>query len=217
MNVRQDAEVTEEGRLRDLLFGDPHLFYEKDYLSHRAVRRGWYSADLAASFDEFDCTRELVVDRDRIRARHFLDQRCYVDFRLRLVDHLVSDHGDRMTMASSVEGRYPFLDRSVAELSTRMQPDLKLREYTEKYVLREVARRIGVPRAVADREKFHFVAPGSAALLQSGSELAEHTLAPSTIEEQGIFNPAAVRRWSSAAGIPGSSSTFRSRTTCSWW
>ena len=60
-----------------------------------------------------------------------MNKRAYIDYKIRLVDHLVSDHGDRMAMANSVEVRYPFLDKDLVEFSTRIPDDLKLNEFTE--------------------------------------------------------------------------------------
>ena len=65
-----------------------------------------------------------LVDRERLRGRHPLHQRSYLDVKLRLADHLLGEHGDRMVMAHSVEGRYPFLDPEIIELARRMPPDL---------------------------------------------------------------------------------------------
>ncbi len=193
----------QESAVRSDLWGDPDIFYEKDYAAHRLVRRHLYAPDVAAAFPDFDCTREPIVDHTRLKGRHHLDQRCYLDFKLRLVDHLVADHGDRMAMANSVEARYPFLDLEVARVAAALPPDLKLRGLTEKFVLRQVAQRIGVPRRILEREKFHFVAPSSASLLQSGSELVDHLLSPQTIAGQGYFDPRAVEALVARYRAPG--------------
>lgn len=197
----QPDGAEDEARMR--LWGDTSLFYEKNYARHAEERRALYSADLAAGHGEFDCTREPVVDPAKLKGRAPLSQRCYLDYRLRLADHLVADHGDRMALANSVEARYPFLDLRVAALATSMSPDLKLRGYTEKYVLRSLARRLGVPPAIADREKFHFVAPSSDALIRSGDEWVRHALSPATIERQGYFDPLAVSRLVERSAQPG--------------
>lgn len=184
----------EEASARLRMWGDESVFYERKYAEHSGMRRSMYSPAMAAGFEEFDCTTSAIVDPTKLAGRHYMDQRSYLDFHLRLTDHLVSDHGDRMVMANSVEGRYPFLQRSVAEIATRLDPELRLNGFTEKFVVRKVAERIGVPASVLNREKFHFVAPSSASLLQSGSELVEHLLAPSTIRHQGFFDPTRVQQ-----------------------
>jgi asparagine synthase (glutamine-hydrolysing) len=93
-----------------------------------------------------------------------------------------------MAMANSVEVRYPFLDRELIEFSTEIPADLKLNEFTEKYVLKKLAGRF-VPRKIIDREKFGFVAPGSPYLLQHEVEYVQDLLSYSQIKRQGYFNP----------------------------
>ena len=50
--------------------------------------------------------------------------------------YLLSSQGDRMAMAHSVEGRFPFLDHRVIEFCNRLPPTLKLHGLTEKALLR---------------------------------------------------------------------------------
>lgn len=61
---------------------------------------------------------------------------------------------DRASMSVSVEARAPFLDRRVAELALATPREQLLREGTNKWLLRQVARREGMlPEATADRPK----------------------------------------------------------------
>ena len=52
-------------------------------------------------------------------------------------DYRLCSQGDRMLMAHSVEGRFPFLDHRVVEFANSLPPRLKLRGLTEKYILRK--------------------------------------------------------------------------------
>ena len=51
--------------------------------------------------------------------------------------YLLSSQGDRMAMANSVEGRYPFLDYRVIEFCNRLPDSLKLNGLNEKYLLKK--------------------------------------------------------------------------------
>jgi asparagine synthase (glutamine-hydrolysing) len=117
-------------------------------------------------------------------------------------DHLLTDHGDRMAMANSVEARYPFLDPDLVDFVTQIPPNLKLNDFTEKYILKQVARRI-VPSEIIDREKFAFVAPGSPHLLSKEESLINHILDPERIRRQGYFIPAAVESLRKRYSQPG--------------
>lgn len=186
-----DGEDWEEMQTRETLWGDGQFFYERDYAAFRETRAALYAPDLAASFGQFDCTRKSLIDTAQIAGRHPFHQRSYVDFKLRIADHLLADHGDRMTFAHSVEGRYPFLDDDLIAFVTQLPPGLLMQDGREKYPLRQVARRYVHPSILA-REKFSFVAPSSPSLLalaQGGSaEWIADLLAPERIRSEGIFN-----------------------------
>lgn len=188
MNMVQNAASPEEEELRDKIWGDKSMFYETNFSELEKIKRSLYSNDLNASFDEINCLNHHVINKDRIRNRDVISKRSYIDYKVRLVDHLVSDHGDRMALANSVEVRYPFLDKDFVEFSTQVPASLKLNDFTEKYILKRMASRF-VPKEVIDREKFGFVAPGSPYLLQNNVEYVNDLLSHDLIKKQGFFNP----------------------------
>ncbi|UGY29633.1 asparagine synthase (glutamine-hydrolyzing) [Bradyrhizobium septentrionale] len=191
-----------EAELRFRVFGDATVFYEKNLTDIETGKLVLYSPALGAQFRDFDFTKWDVIDTSRLKNIHPLHQRSYLDMKLRLGDHLVGDHGDRMLLANGVEGRFPFLDIEVAELACRMPPDLKLRGYEEKYILKEMARKY-VPQSIIEREKYGFNAPGTPFLLRSGVEWVEELLSPETIRRQGYFDPAAVAELKHRYSQPG--------------
>src|SRR6185369_2148824 len=106
---------------------------------------GLYAEPLRQSFDSFDCFRQPFVDKERLHGRHRVHQRSYLDFKLRMADHLLADHGDRMALANSVEARYPFLDVALVDFVRQVPPGLKLNGYTEKYILRRMGEELLPP------------------------------------------------------------------------
>ena len=122
----------------------------------------------------------------------------------RLVDHallvarngssaqpLKADHGDRMALANSVEARYPFLDKDLVEFARTIPPDLKLRGFTEKYILKRIAERF-IPKRIVEREKFGFRAPGSPYLIKQNNEWINDLLSHERIKRQGYINPTVI-------------------------
>jgi len=107
-----------------------------------------------------------------------------------------------MALAHSVEARFPFLDRHVVELATRIPPDLKLHDFEEKYLLKKVAEAY-VPREIINREKFPFSAPGSPALLQANVGWIQDLLSAETIARHGFFDVAEVERLKKVYQAPG--------------
>jgi len=177
-----------------------------------ALLLGWHvftfwPPDVAAALPSFESTRHPLIDLGKVRNRDPLHRRSYIDFKLRLADHLLADHGDRVAYASSIEARYPFLDRGVIDLARQIPPSLLIRNDTEKYLLREAARR-HLPPEILAREKFAFVAPGSSYLLSRNVEWIDDLLSPATIRRQGWFNPATVEHLKSRAASAQINTTF---------
>jgi asparagine synthase (glutamine-hydrolysing) len=188
-----DLSTAMEDELRERLWGDPDLFYERDYHVYRETREALYAPEIGDGLDGFDCLNESPIKKERIAGRHPLHQRSYLDFKLRMADHLISDHGDRMAMANSVEARYPFLDLRVIDLARRLPPEIKLKGFGEKYILKRLASGL-VPQSIIEREKFGFHAPGSPYLLRQGIEWIEDLLSYERVQRQGYFNPDTIER-----------------------
>jgi asparagine synthase (glutamine-hydrolysing) len=187
-NKSQDLDTILGDELREKFWGDKDLNYEKDEYPFREIKQALYAPAVSARMHEFDCSNFPVINKDRLRGRHPLHKRSYLDFKLRLGHHLIADHGDRMTMANSIEARYPFLDIDLIEFCRQIPPDLKLNGFTEKYILKKAAGDL-IPRQIVEREKFGFVAPGSPALLQQKIEWVYDMLSYERIKRQGYFNP----------------------------
>ncbi|MFN2416200.1 MAG: asparagine synthase (glutamine-hydrolyzing) [Pyrinomonadaceae bacterium] len=199
---RYGLEAALEEEIRERLWGDPGLFYETDQHAFRDVKTALFSERVNERYDEFDCLSRPLVNKERLRNRHPIHQRSYLDFKLRLEDHLLIEHGERMAMANSVEARHPFLDINLVELAMTVPPELKLNGLTEKYILREAARDL-IPRQIIEKEKFGFRAPAGAYLMQQNSELIQDTLSSERIRRQDYFNPAAVERIKALYSQPG--------------
>jgi asparagine synthase (glutamine-hydrolysing) len=191
-----------EEKWREQVWGDRDMFYENNFSELETVKRGLYSKGVVDAFDDINCLNHFVINKERLKNRSMLNKRSYTDFKLRLVDHLVSDHGDRMCMANSVEVRYPFLDKNLVEFSTQVPGDLKLKDFVEKHIVKKVARKF-VPGKIIDREKFGFVAPGSPYLLQNKVEYINDILSYDTIARQGYFNPDKIEALKKISSQPG--------------
>jgi asparagine synthase (glutamine-hydrolysing) len=199
---KYSLETILEDEMREQLWGDNKLLYEKDYYAFRGVKSALYSNSTNEALQDADCLDLGVVNKERIRGRHYVHQRSYLDFKLRLSDHLISDHGDRMTMAHSVEGRYPFLDIQLIEFLRNMPVNLKINQFSEKYILKKVAARF-LPREIIEREKFGFVAQDSASLLQRDIPWVRDLLSYERIKKDGYFNPETVERLKKLYGQKG--------------
>ncbi|MBW6511113.1 MAG: asparagine synthase (glutamine-hydrolyzing) [Desulfuromonadaceae bacterium] len=187
-----------EQDLREQLWDDANFFYERDYYAFGSLKEALYSNELAASFDQFDSTRQPIVNRSKLAGRDLFHKRSYVDFKLRIADHLLADHGDRVAMANSVEARYPFLDIDLIDYVRAIPPAQMIHQGVEKHILKQAARTV-VPAPIINREKFAFVAPGSDYLLRYNHQFINDHLSSERIKRQNYFNPETVERLKAAA------------------
>ncbi len=112
-----------------------------------------------------------------------------------LSGYLLAAQGDRVAMAASIEGRYPFLDHRLIEFAGRLPARWKLRGLREKYVLRRAVADWLPPR-VAARTKQPYRAPDSECFFSGGQPLdwVAEALAPASIRETGYFESSMVAR-----------------------
>ena len=117
----------------------------------------------------------------------------YLDTKAFMVS-LNLNYNDKMSMASSVEVRVPFLDWELAEwVAWNIPPSLKLRKKTTKHILREAMRPL-LPPEVLEQKKAGFGAPADYWLANDLREMVDDLLSESRIKERGLFNSEAVRR-----------------------
>jgi asparagine synthase (glutamine-hydrolysing) len=192
----------EESELRRKLWGDPEFCYENEQSPFKSVKQSLFSQQVNERYDDFDFTRFGLIQPRKLEGLHVLHRRSYLDMKLRLADHLLADHGDRMLLAHSVEGRYPFLDIDLVNFAAQIPPDLKLHGFREKYILRKVGEKY-LPGQILNREKFAFAAPGSPHLLRQRIDWVQDLLSYQTIERQGYFNPDEVEKLKKRYSTPG--------------
>jgi asparagine synthase (glutamine-hydrolysing) len=125
----------------------------------------------------------------------YLDRIMYVDARLWLPDDLLTKV-DRATMASSLEARVPYLDHRFFEFCARLDPKLKQRGRTGKYLLKRLAEKL-LPREVVHRAKQGFMPP--LAEWFRGALKGEAQAAFSHLERRGLIQPQALARLIGAA------------------
>ena len=109
-----------------------------------------------------------------------------VQMQILLAGYLLSTQGDRVLMANSIEGRYPFLDRRLITLAYSIPDNLKLCGYNEKHILKEVFADI-VPHSILKRKKYQYSTSGAELFLKN-TENFESYLSKNTFDKYGIFD-----------------------------
>ncbi len=152
----------------------------KNYLSapNREALNGY---DPIAAFE-----KEL---EPKLEGYDYLTKAQWIELNIFMSGYLLSSQGDRMGMANSIEGRYPFLDHRVIEFCMSLDPDLKLKGLNEKYLLKKMMKG-RLPEQILNRPKQAYRAPIRSSFV--GDDMPDYLklmLSEDKIEEFGIFNP----------------------------
>jgi len=134
----------------------------------------------------------------RYRQWDSFSQSQYLEAAYLLPGYILSSQGDRMAMAHSVEGRYPFLDYRVVEFASRLSPKLKMKVLNEKYLLKAAVGNL-IPAAIRNRHKQPYRAPDSQSFFVEGKsgklfEYVEELLAPRAVSGAGVFDSGTVEK-----------------------
>jgi asparagine synthase (glutamine-hydrolysing) len=130
---------------------------------------------------------------EAIGGRKPLDQFLYLESHTRIVD-FINFEVDRMSMASSVEARTPFLDHLLWEYTAALPPEYKLTGRGNKRLLR-VGMAGRLPEAVLRQPKRGLATPHAEWWRRERlPDWAEAALAPTALVETGYFNPGEVAR-----------------------
>jgi asparagine synthase (glutamine-hydrolysing) len=100
---------------------------------------------------------------------------------------------DKTSMAANLEVRVPFLNRRMIEFAARMPPDLKIRGFKRKYILKRSLEKL-LPREVVWRKKAGFGAPIRAWLRGALRPVVEDLLSDEVVKRRALFRPTEVRR-----------------------
>jgi asparagine synthase (glutamine-hydrolysing) len=170
----------------------PSFAHDPRWQTTAALKR-LFSSDLKASLAGRDTRAEFLATLPPDFSRwSFLARDQYIEIRTLLSGYLLSSQGDRMLMAHSVEGRFPFLDRDVVALANSLPASYKLRVLDEKHVLKRACAGL-VPNAIVARKKQPYRAPDAMAFAGSDApEWVDELLSESALIDSGVFDPGAV-------------------------
>jgi asparagine synthase (glutamine-hydrolysing) len=106
-----------------------------------------------------------------------------------LAGYILASQGDRMLMANSVEGRFPFLDPEVVDFANALPARHKLFGLEEKYVLKQAFADL-VPMDILRRPKQPYRAPDAASFFADGTpEWFDEVTSERAVRDAGIFRP----------------------------
>ena len=142
-----DMILASTGRPEDYFIGQARVFSEKEAydILKPAYRKGPGVRDI---------TQPIY---DKVKDLSELEKKQYLDFHLWLPGDILLK-ADKMSCASSLELRVPYLDRYVVEEAARIPADYKINDIDTKYVFRKAAS-TKIPQEWAFRKKKGFPVP----------------------------------------------------------
>lgn len=148
----------------------------------------WTPWEISPLLGGYDAGREGID----ASVESFADQMARCDMRHFMPDDILVKV-DRTTMATSLEGREPFLDHRLVEFAMRLPLHLRRGALGPKHLVRKVLYKM-VPREILERPKQGFGIPLASWLRGELAPLIHEYLSPRRVREQGIFDPELVAR-----------------------
>lgn len=128
------------------------------------------------------------VDRiaERKPSADFLERMIYTELKLRLAELLLM-RVDKITMATSVETRVPFLDHKLVEFALTIPRAMKVRDGQNKWILKKALEGI-VPNDLLYRPKQGFALPVNEWFITGMAPFVEHAVFSSPLKKRGLFD-----------------------------
>ncbi len=139
----------------------------------------------------FDATEQRFINRfNTAPAEHPLDRVFACDLATYLPEDILACT-DRLSMCHSLEVRVPFLDHELVEYCATIPPELKMKWFRKKYLLKRGVRKL-LPREVLEHRKQGFVGPLARWLRTDLRDLTRETLSVRRLDRHGLFDPVVV-------------------------
>ena len=153
---------------------------EKEMLYDNDIQSGM------REFDPFKFTRSYFANVAYNRNDE-INKQMYVDLKMYLVDNILVKV-DRMSMATSLEARVPYLDYRFVEFAATIPGDYKMQGLKTKVILKQALEEL-LPDEILYRGKEGFSIPIKNWLKKELKPLMMDTLAADKIKQEGFFNP----------------------------
>jgi asparagine synthase (glutamine-hydrolysing) len=165
-------------------------YKNKEALSQDVDRMYLYADAFRSGVGDADAVDQLVELGEITSDAGYIDRLTLFDLEFYLPNDMLVKV-DKMSMASSLEVRVPFLDELVLDAAARIPARLKLRGFTTKYLLRRLAAEV-LPGEITGRRKQGFGVPLEGWFRGRLSSYAREILLDSRTFSRGYLDRAAV-------------------------
>ena len=189
-NKRTAIELVRRLGAGESLFWGGAIVFDEDFkrrvLSDEMSRR-------ADGLSSYDAVRKHLEHIAQVRPdSDFATRMTYLELKLRLPELLLM-RVDKMTMATSVEARVPFLDHHLVEYAMGLPTDLKIKGTSGKHILKRALEKV-LPADLLYRPKRGFGAPIREWFRGESSEVLGGLIMNSSIRRRELFDYAFIAR-----------------------
>ncbi len=166
------------------------LFWGSVIIYDEVSKRGLLSRGYSERLRGLSSYSTAKAHLDRIRAEKplagFLERMIYLELKARLAELLLM-RVDKITMATSIEARVPFLDHKLVEFAMNIPRELKYKDGQAKYILKKALEGI-VPDNIIYRKKQGFGLPIREWFIDRMYNFVEDTLLRSPLRKRELFD-----------------------------
>jgi asparagine synthase (glutamine-hydrolysing) len=190
LNKRTAIELARRLGAGEPLFWGGAIVFDEDFkrrlLSHEMSARLDGLSSYNAVKSHLDHVALLRPDSD------FAARMSYLELKLRLPELLLM-RVDKITMATSVEARVPFLDHHLVEYAMSLPVDLKIKGSSGKHILKQALEKV-LPADLLYRPKRGFGAPIREWFRGASGEMLSGLIMNSSIRRRELFDYAFIAR-----------------------
>ncbi len=140
--------------------------------------------------------KDLILDHfnssNVLGDKNSLNRALYCDIKAYLADDILAVT-DRMSMHHSLEVRVPFLDHKLLEFCATIPPEMKLKWFQKKYLLKKAAAHL-LPKEVINHRKQGFVGPMAQWLKNDLKSYALETLSEKNLKRHDLLNLKTIKK-----------------------
>ena len=168
---------------------------ENPYYSHllrwnnTARIKNFLSDNITSNISDYSAYQSLSqITPSKFNNWDHLSQSQFLESTIFMSGYLLSSQGDRMMMANSIEGRYPFLDHRVIEFASTLPDNYKLNGLDEKFLLKKFSED-KIPTSITKRIKQPYRAPVAFNLnTKKNNNTLLDILSPDSLRNFGLFD-----------------------------
>ncbi len=187
-----------KARLRNLCNDLPIRYVQSNMILPLGTRAWMYQPEFFSQICHHDPYERQTSPFQDVAHLDVVTQMQYVDAGNYLIDDILVKV-DKASMFNSLETRTPLLDQHLAQYVASLQPSLRMRNGTLKYLLKKVAADL-LPAEILTRKKQGFAIPmahwfrSADGSLKPLANYARELLESSRAQQRGIFNPVFVHK-----------------------